>query len=267
MNKLTIAIVTSATLVTTGCATKPIPDSLEQVNSDIAVLKQDPKVTEYAPVALQEAEAKANTAQNSWKSEDNSQFDHDVYMAQQQLELTRKEAELGSISAQLEEAHERRDEMMLSMKEAQLSSKDEQLAQLKSEISEAKAEKTDRGIVLTLQDMLFAFDKAQLESGGERTVARLAEFLQEHPEVNVTIEGYTDSQGNATYNKELSQRRAEAVLSELQKLNIARERMSVEAYGEKFPIASNKEEAGRQQNRRVEVVLSDSGTPYKPMSD
>ena len=130
---------------------------------------------------------------------------------------------------------------------------------LERELAELNAKQTDRGIVLTLGDVLFEFDKAELMSGGVRAVNKLATFLNEYGDRNVLIEGHTDSIGTPEYNIDLSRRRAEAVRSALMEQDIARDRIITKGYGEDYPVASNELEAGRQQNRRVEVIIMDKG--------
>ena len=136
---------------------------------------------------------------------------------------------------------------------------------LERELAELNAKQTDRGIVLTLGDVLFEFDKAALMSGGFRAVNKLATFLKEYGNRNVLIEGHTDSIGTPEYNIDLSRRRAEAVRSALIEKEIARYRIITKGYGKSYPVASNETEAGRQQNRRVEVIILDEGVSGESM--
>ncbi len=80
--------------------------------------------------------------------------------------------------------------------------------------------------------------------------------MKSYPKRNVMIEGYTDSTGPAQFNKKLSRERAEAVRNALVKDGISPERITIKGYGAEYPVASNKTAAGRQENRRVEVVIS-----------
>jgi outer membrane protein OmpA-like peptidoglycan-associated protein len=114
-------------------------------------------------------------------------------------------------------------------------------------------------LVLTLGDVLFDTDRAELKRGAIRNLQRLVAFLGEHPERAVLIEGHTDSTGSATYNLDLAGRRARAVRTFLLEGGIARKRVIAEGYGESYPVASNASSGGRQQNRRVEVVILEPG--------
>jgi outer membrane protein OmpA-like peptidoglycan-associated protein len=115
------------------------------------------------------------------------------------------------------------------------------------------AKKTPRGMVITLGDVLFDTNKAQLKSGGLRNVQKLADFLKQYPTRKVQIEGFTDSTGSTARNQVLSEQRA-----------VTSDRISTKGYGESYAIASNNNAAGRQLNRRVEIVLSDADGNIKP---
>jgi OOP family OmpA-OmpF porin len=131
--------------------------------------------------------------------------------------------------------------------------------QLTRELSDLKAKQTERGIVLTIGDVLFATAKADLSSDALRSVNKLADFLQKYPNRNVLIEGHTDSVGSDEYNLGLSQRRADSVKESLTAKGIGGERIVTKGYGKKYPVASNETAAGKQQNRRVEVIILNEG--------
>ena len=129
--------------------------------------------------------------------------------------------------------------------------------QLEAQLAELAAKKTERGLVITLGDVLFAVDQARLNAEGTRMVQRLATVLQQNPKRTVLVEGYTDSTGSTQHNQELSERRATAVRDALQDLGVARTQVAVRGYGESYPVAPNDTASNRQLNRRVEIVLSD----------
>ena len=130
-------------------------------------------------------------------------------------------------------------------------------AKLATRIGELEALQTERGLVLTLGDVLFDFNKATLKSGGMRTIRDLAKFMEEYPERNILVEGHTDNVGSDEYNQALSERRANAVKQALAGLGIADRRIRIQGIGKLQPVANNATEAGRQLNRRVEVIISD----------
>ena len=148
--------------------------------------------------------------------------------------------------------------------EQQLRASDARAEQLAAELRDLKASPSDRGVVITLDDVLFDTGQAQLRSGGLRVVQRIAEFMVAYPTRSVAIEGFTDSVGAEEYNRELSQRRAEAVKLALVDAGIAADRIATRGYGEQYPVATNDTSAGRQQNRRVEVLISDPQGRIEP---
>lgn len=129
--------------------------------------------------------------------------------------------------------------------------------QLEAQLAELSAKKTERGLVITLGDVLFGTDLARLNADGTRMAQRLATILQQNPKRAVLVEGFADSTGKTLHNQELSERRAMAVRDALLDMGVARERISQRGYGESFPVAANDTAANRQLNRRVEIILSD----------
>jgi len=129
--------------------------------------------------------------------------------------------------------------------------------QLEVQLSELAAKKTERGLIITLGDVLFSVDQAKLNADGARMVQRLATVLQQNPKRAVLVEGFTDSTGTTSHNQELSERRAMAVRDALLDLGVARSQIAVRGYGESYPVAANDTAMNRQLNRRVEIVLSD----------
>ncbi|MFP4487394.1 MAG: OmpA family protein, partial [Campylobacterales bacterium] len=104
-------------------------------------------------------------------------------------------------------------------------------------------------------DIQFDFDSAKIKPQFKEEIVDFAEFMDNAPNYDAELQGYTDSVGNADYNKKLSQRRANAVKEELQKYGIASDRLKAVGYGESNPVASNKTKEGRYQNRRVHAKI------------
>lgn len=128
-------------------------------------------------------------------------------------------------------------------------------AELQRQITLLQAKTTERGLVLTLGNVLFATGRADLKSGATDNLNRLVAFLNQYPERNAVIEGHTDNVGSDVSNQSLSQRRAESVKSYLLQQGISSQRLSSSGMGESHPIADNNTETGRQQNRRVEIII------------
>lgn len=129
---------------------------------------------------------------------------------------------------------------------------------LQAALADLQARPTDRGMVVTMGDLLFDTGSAHLNPGGLRVVDHLVQFMQAYPQRRVSIEGFTDSVGNPSSNQVLSERRADAVRLALIDRGIDAARLEARGYGEEYPVASNTNPAGRQMNRRVEIVISDA---------
>jgi len=132
----------------------------------------------------------------------------------------------------------------------------QQAAELQRQIEILQAKPTDRGLVLTLGDTLFATGKSELKSGATANLDRITAFMNEYPKRTAAIEGFTDSMGSDDMNQSLSQRRADAVKNYLVGQGVGSNRLTSSGRGENAPIADNGSAEGRQQNRRVEVVIN-----------
>ena len=135
---------------------------------------------------------------------------------------------------------------------------------LEAQLAELKARPTERGMVLTLGDVLFESGQSTLKPGALRTVDQLAGFLTKNPTRKVSIEGHADSQGSNEYNQALSTQRSDNVRLALIARHVPAEQVTSSGEGEGFPVASNDNAAGRLQNRRVEVVFSDDNGAIAP---
>lgn len=129
--------------------------------------------------------------------------------------------------------------------------------QLEAQLADMAAQKTPRGMVITFGDVLFDSNQAQLTPDGQTSAAKLARLLEQNPNRNVLVEGFTDSSGSTAHKLELSERRANTVQTALQALGIGRGRVATHGYGENFPVVNNDTAQHRQLNRRVEIILSD----------
>lgn len=132
---------------------------------------------------------------------------------------------------------------------------------LAQQLADLQGQQTDRGMVVTLGDVLFATGMSDLTAGSQVAMGRLTTFLAANPERQVRIEGFTDSVGSDAYNLGLSDRRAAAVTQALTRGGIDAGRIDTQGYGEGYPLATNATLIGRQQNRRVEVIISAGDQP------
>jgi outer membrane protein OmpA-like peptidoglycan-associated protein len=129
-------------------------------------------------------------------------------------------------------------------------------AELQRQLDLLHAKPADHGLVLTLGDVLFTSGRADLKPGAMGNLNKLVNFLAKYPDRSVAIHGYTDSLGRDEYNQGLSERRADSVKTYLAAQGIDSTRLSASGLGQSAPVAGNDSGAGRQQNRRVEVIIS-----------
>lgn len=260
-------------MILASCSTMPDRNArLEDARNSYRNAQSDPQVVNLAALELKEAEealAKANEAWN--KGQDEAAVDHLAYVAQRRVAIAQETAEAKRAEATISHADAesakirlaaRTEEVEKTERTAEVSQQQARDAemrarQLELRLNELNAKQTDRGMVITLGDVLFDTNKAQLKPGGVREVQKLADVLKQNPQRTIAIEGFTDSRGSESYNQELSERRANAVRDTLLGMGISGDRISIRGYGESFPVASNDSEAGRQLNRRVEIVISD----------
>ena len=153
-------------------------------------------------------------------------------------------------------ADSRASEAEFARREADLAS--QQITSLTRQLENLQLRETESGVVVTLGDVLFATGQTQLVEGGRSSLAEVVDLLQTEPEKKIRVEGHTDSRGDAEANLELSEKRAQAVREALISLGVSSERVTATGMGEDFPIASNEDEEGRAQNRRVDVILLDN---------
>ena len=128
---------------------------------------------------------------------------------------------------------------------------------LEAQLADLKVKKTERGLVLTLGDVLFDTNQSTLKAGAYGTLDRLATALRENSGRKVTIEGHTDNVGSDATNQGLSERRAQSVQMALTQRGVARDQITAIGKGENFPVASNDDANGRQSNRRVELIFTE----------
>lgn len=255
-----LMVLLALTFMTYGCAGPKENTALISARSTYMLAKADPNVVESASVALYEAGKLLNSAENA---ETDIKMSHLAYMAKKQTQIAlaiadKKAAEferqsLAGDTNKILLQHEQQQTLKASSRAEAASQRAEAAEQ---ELAALQAKKTDRGFVLTLGDVLFATGKADLMSGTQRTIDNLAAFLNKYPEKNVSIEGHTDSTGSESFNMMLSQSRADSVGSALMARGISSDCIIIKGLGEIYPVASNDNAAGRQQNRRVEIIIS-----------
>ncbi|HKU12915.1 MAG TPA: OmpA family protein [Steroidobacteraceae bacterium] len=180
-----------------------------------------------------------------------------ILTAQAKDDIDKGTAERQSVLAEARAREAERNAQQARSATEQAQSAEQRAQSLERELADLKGKKTDRGVVVTLGDVLFDTGKATLKPGAYATIDRLATVLKEDSTRKVMIEGHTDSVGSEEYNQELSERRAASVQAALFERGVEAGQISTVGKGETTPVASNDNAAGRQQNRRVELIFQD----------
>lgn len=192
-----------------------------------------------------------------------TQSQRDQLAAQNQLsqqEISALRERNVAVSQQAESERQRADSLRQVAEEAN-ARLNQALTQLRSLVVEiTNLQQTSRGLVISLSDILFDLNKATLKSGAEQNIRRIAAVLQQYPNHQISVEGHTDSLGTAAYNQRLSEERAAAVRTALIAGGVDPNRITSKGFGETQPVADNGTPAGRQRNRRVEIVVLGAGT-------
>jgi outer membrane protein OmpA-like peptidoglycan-associated protein len=263
-----------------ACASMPQSNAqLEEARTQVQSLAAEPLAQQAASDDLDAARASLNQADAALAQHRPPEVvDHLAYLARRHADAGQARVDEARARQEVAKAQDDRNRILLQARsrEAQNAQANAQVAQANAEaaqnqaqaaqqqlqstqkqLQDLQAKQTGRGMVLTLGDVLFDTNKATLKPGADQRIDRLATFLQKNPNERLIIEGYTDSTGSEDYNQELSQRRAQSVADVLAGQGVPASRYQVVGKGQAFPVATNATPAGRQQNRRVEVVFSD----------
>ncbi|TGN41089.1 OmpA family protein [Marinobacter confluentis] len=261
MNKrnMTLGMAVGFSVLMVGCASAPQSnDRVDEARAAYDEIKNDPNVARSGDRQLRDAREQLSRAESMLdEGADIVKIEQAAYLANRHAQIAAEQGKRAELQQQINSAEERRRELELQMRANEAEQARREAEELRRQMEKMQAEQTDRGMVLTLGDVLFDLNRAELKPSGEQTVARLAEFMAEYENRRVRVEGYTDSTGEASYNQGLSERRADAVRDELVSMGISSSRVETMGYGEEYPKATNDTAAGRQQNRRVEIVISD----------
>ena len=270
------AVLGAAAILLTACASAPpAPAGAAAARSRLTQLQSNPDLGTRAPAAIKEADLAVRAAEAP--QHDQQMAAHLVYLADRKVDIAAAQASTELAESQRPALSQQRDKARLDARTQEADRSASQLAtakgaladqtaaaaELQRQLDELNAKKTDRGIVLTLGDVLFTTGQANLNSAGTTNLSKLAAFLNAYPDRSVAIEGHTDSVGADDYNVGLSQRRADSVKNFLTGQGIGTVRLTTAGKGESDPVASNESATGRQQNRRVEVIISNPLTVSK----
>ncbi|MGK2915171.1 MAG: OmpA family protein [Porticoccaceae bacterium] len=275
-NRALIATAVAALLLG-ACSTTTKPAGADNVRSKLTQLQSDPQLASRALVAITDAEAAVRAAEEPRSDKDLEK--HLVFIAdrkvdiataraqgrllEDQRKLLSEQREGARLDSRTREADNARTDADIARNEAAAANMAAEAARdetddLQQQIAALNAKETDRGLVVTLGDVLFATGKAELKGGVISNLNKLSTFLNKYQDRTVIIEGHTDSVGSEDTNLGLSQRRADSVKSYLVSQGIAPTRLAATGMGEGSPVSGNDSATGRQQNRRVDVIIANT---------
>ncbi|MDY0065563.1 MAG: OmpA family protein [Steroidobacteraceae bacterium] len=271
---LQFAAVGLLTAALAGCSA--MPETIEELETARALVPQVEASPRAGVAATYVSDARKSLERANRLSEEGGDVDEVRYEAQiaaLNAQIANEKILTAQARDQIEEAKAERQAVLIEAREREAQRRAQQAEQAEAKANEAteragtleqelealRAKPSPRGMVLTLGEVLFDLDQATLKPGAYRTMDRLAKALQHEPDQVVMIEGHTDSTGAEEYNQQLSQRRADAVRTALIERGVRADQIETVGKGEAFPVASNENAAGRQQNRRVEMIFAGAG--------
>jgi outer membrane protein OmpA-like peptidoglycan-associated protein len=293
---LSIRNLTAAVLIAVlaSCASTPQRSpELVRLETELARMQADPVIAGNAARELSQARRAVEIIASDGRNMRPDLYDHNIYLADRLLQIAEAEGRTVAARRRSDDLAVQREQLVAdarSMEAAQARQAAEQarqaaeqaraiaeaerrqaqMARIEAEsaraelmtmremLTDLQARQTERGLVVTLGDVLFETDRAEIKAGARRNLDKLVEALRKHPDTTLEIEGHTDSTGSASYNRDLSRRRADAVASFLTSHGIDRSRLVTRGLGQEYPVASNEDASGRQQNRRVEIIIQDN---------
>ena len=263
----TLATAVVATL--SACAMTPEASSdVERARAAVTRVESMPDASTSAGAELQQAQQSLRKAEDALsKRESQDEIAHLSYLAERQAGIAEAKIREAAALARTKDAAAQRNAALLQARERETAAAQQRAASAEAVAADAlkqlqDAKQTDRGVVLTMSDVMFDVGAATLKPGAELTLDRLAAFMSANPDTRVIIEGHTDATGSDATNQALSERRAESVANALRTRGLGIARLNLVGLGEAYPVASNDTTAGRQQNRRVEIVLSDDSGQF-----
>lgn len=245
-------------------------ESLAEVSSAAHVAQQQARTALAMASAarneasIQGAEADRERARAEVRTRQAQRAQMEARAAQEQAAMAQGRASTAEQQAAAAQAQAAQAQSAASVAQAKASMAEAESAALQKQLAELQAQQTDRGTLVTLGDLLFEFNRAEVKPVAQGELQKLADFLKAYPDRRVLIEGHTDNVGSDGYNEQLSRRRAEAVAMALQRLGVAAPRVTVIGYGKQYPVADNASATNRALNRRVEVYLSNNDQPVRP---
>lgn len=218
--------------------------------------EEEARARAQADAQKQQADLDRQKAEQERAAADRQRLEAELAAARSAQQRAEAEAARAAAAAQEQQAREAAQRSAQQAEQAERE-KAELRAMLLRQLNQVLETKdTDRGLVATMADVLFDTGKYTLKPGARERLARLAGIVAAHPGLKLEADGHTDSTGSDDFNQRLSEKRAQAVVDYLKTQGIPESNMIFKGEGSSMPVATNSTAAGRQQNRRVEIIVS-----------
>jgi OmpA-OmpF porin, OOP family len=247
----------STTLLVSACASTPQPVAeLDTARQAVAQVEGSPRA---GVAATNIAEARKALDKATALTKEGAHVDdikYEAIRAQRNAEIAAERIATANANDEIAKGNVERQQVLIEARNSEAQMQRERAQRMEQELRDLKAKQTDRGMLLTLGDVLFDTGKSTLKPAAYTTIEKLANVLNEDHNRKVLIEGHTDSAGSDDTNMALSLERARSVQGALMQRGVSGSQISVAGRGESTPVASNENSAGRQQNRRVEMIFT-----------
>ena len=272
--KFALAVISGLSIAAiAGCAGKKPNAALDSARATYERVSDETLQGKYSTEDLNVAKQRLDSANKAWgDKKDKKVINHRAYLAEQYALIAEQRSERLRYQAKIDNGNTERTQIQVGLRAAEarsaqlkaealqqeVSDREAQLAEQLKELEALKdlqAKNTERGMVLTLGDVLFDTGESTLKAGARYNIERVASFLKNYPDRRLGIEGHTDNTGDDDFNYSLSVQRASSVRSALMERGIDFNRIDVRGFGEQMPVASNSDAVGRQQNRRVDLIF------------
>lgn len=274
-----LAPLASLALLLGGCSAPVKPEGADTARRELTALRFNPVLAAQVPAALADAELAVQAAEIPTR--DLAAGQHAAHVALRKVEIARIDAERRVAEDTLQQLTQQREaivrdnelrELEVSNAQAQAAARAQQLAaqtaqqdaararalngELRQQLEALQALPSERGMMMTLGDVLFEPGKADLQPAAYERLDLLAAFMNRYVDQKLLIEGYTDSRGSDEINRQLSAKRAEAVKVYLIIQSVDSSRIASFGRGKQAPVADNASAEGRQKNRRVQILIT-----------
>lgn len=252
-----------------GCSSAPKPSSasLDLATETYNRVANNPDIAQLAPLELQKAQQSLAQTQSLWQNNAApEEVDHAAYITTREAEIAEQTAKMKAAQNVVDNAEIMRHQALVEARDREAEAANQRADRLQAGTEDLQQQldrqRDQQGMVLILDsDILFDNGQSALRADAFTPIQKVATFLKENPERRTIVVGYTDNVGDASFNQRLSQQRAESVRDLLIQNGVPAAQVESRGRGDSSPVASNDDAIGRQQNRRIELIISNPNQP------